>query len=269
MTPCQGQTERIHRYLDAELPPEEAFEFEKHLLECRACRAVYQNVRAVSDLVRGARPMYVAPESSYQQSRQLIESVQSRRVHSRWLLAAAGAVAAAAVLLWRPPEPPFPDFASAAHQRFSSREGHLGIASHDPQAVTRWLSPRLDFPLRLPDYPAHNGGKPYRLTGAGVLDYRGRKAALIRYEMGGRPITLLMTSSPAAAPGGGELYRSGKLIFHFHERNGLHIISWTDKATHYALVSELGGRGSESCTVCHGGATGRRFLEGLEPSRRN
>lgn len=269
MTRCQGQTERIHRYLDAEFPPEEALESEKHLVECAACRALYHNVRVVSDLVRGARPIYVAPESSYRQSRELIESVQSRRLRFRWLLAAAGAVAAAALLLWHPPEPAFPDFASAAHQRFSGREDHLGIASHDPQAVTSWLSTRLDFPLRLPDYPSRDGDKSYRLAGAGVLDYRGRKAALIRYEMGDEPITLLMTSSPAAAPGGGELYRSGKLIFHFYERNGLHVISWTDKATHYALVSRLGGRGAESCKVCHDGAAGHRFIDGLEPKRQN
>lgn len=271
MSACQGQTERLHRYLDAELSPAEAIEFEKHVMECDACRTAYQNVRAVSDLVRGARPLYVAPASSYQRSRELIGAAGSRRGRLRWLLGAAGAVAAAAALalLGHAPEVPFAEFASAAHLRFAGRGARAGIVSQDPQAVTGWLSPRLDFPLRLPDYPSAAGGKPYCLTGAGVLDYRGRKAAMIAYEMSGKPITLLMTSSPAAAPAGGEIYRSGKLVFHFYERQGLHVISWTDRGTHYALVSELGGRGADSCAVCHGGAAGRRLIEEFDFNRRN
>jgi anti-sigma factor RsiW len=273
MSACSGGQESIHRYLDAEMTAQETIEFEKHLIECSQCRAQYQGLRAVSDLVRGARPLYDVPEASFQAARRLVERAESER--RRFALRAAGLAAAAAcagvlLVVWRMQEPPFPIFAGQAHRKFTEGGTQLGILSSDPQAVSEWLRPRIEFPLRLPDYPVNGGElKRYRLAGAGVMPYAGRRSAFIAYDMGGKPITLLMSAAPRAAPSGGDVYRSGKLVFRFFERDGLHVISWTDRGIHYALVSELGGRGADSCTVCHGEAAERHLIDGLTPRRHN
>jgi anti-sigma factor RsiW len=273
MSACSGSGESIHRYLDAEMTPQETIEFEKHLIECSECRAQYQSLRAVSDLVRGARPLYEVPEASVQEARRLVQRAEAARRRSALrtaALVAAAACVGALLVVWQRQEPAFPIFAGQAHRRFIEGGTKLGIRSSDPQAVTEWLRPRIEFPLRLPDYPV-NGGEPkrYRLAGAGVMPYGGQRSAFIAYDMGGKPITLLMSAAPRAAPSGGDVYRSGKLVFRFFERDGLHIISWTDRGIHYALVSELGGRGAESCAVCHGQAAERHLIEGLTPGRRN
>ena len=83
MTVCERvQRHDIHLYLDNELSPADVLELEKHLMECAACRAVYQNLRTVVDVVRGAQPLYEAPDASFRKAQHMV--ARRQRVKSRF-----------------------------------------------------------------------------------------------------------------------------------------------------------------------------------------
>lgn len=272
MSACETYLTDMHLYIDGELPAGRVLEFEKHLMECPECQARYQNLRAVVDVIRGAKPLYDEPEGSLAKARALVER---HEMAGTWMRVAAAVLVAlgagvAAWLLIRPATPArFPEFASESHRRYASSRMRLGIASSRPEVVSAWLQQRVDFPLELPDYPLGPGlQKRYRLVGGGLLQYGGERVAYIAYEMDRKPISLLMASTSRAATTGGAVYRSGRLTFRFFDREGLKVITWTDRGIHYGLVSELGARGAESCVICHGRDADRRVIEELKPGHR-
>jgi anti-sigma factor RsiW len=270
MNVCERIRRRdIHLYLDHELSASEVLAVEKHLIECAQCQAVYQELRTVVDLVRGAQPLYEPPEGSFEAVRVVV--VRRGRARYRFAGAAAAAVAVAAVVglvVARPSSAgEFGAFAADSHLRYERRAMPLDIASGEPAVVSGWLGARVPFRLELPDYPQGGEPKRYRLTGARVLQYRNRDVAFLAYEMDGKPISLLMTTDPAAAPSGGAVYRSGALKFHFNETQGLKLIAWTDRGIHYSLVSALDARGAESCFICHETGRERRMIDDLKPGQ--
>ena len=276
MNACEQARLMIHPYIDGELSPKEILEFETHLMECERCRAEYHNTRTVVDTVRGARPLYELPADSLRKAELLVETHRRRsRLLSRLqAVAAAILLAAAAGLLlhWsrQAASGGFAALAAQTHLDYETGRLPLDIVSSDPEVVSAWLRSHVPFHIDLPDYPVGPGErKPYRLVGARRLAYRNDVAAYLAYEMNGRPISLLLSASSRAAPSGGQIYRSGRLIFHFTDENGLRVISWTDKGLHYSLVSELGAGGAESCAICHGSAAERRVIDELQPNRRN
>ena len=269
MTPCERiRQQEIHLYLDNELSAPEVLALEEHLMQCDECRAVYQQLRSVVDVVRGVRPLYEAPARSHEAARAIVD--RRRRLGRRFAGAAAAAVSVAAALglLLAPPSSAraFSDFAADSHLRLEKQTLPLDIVSGEPGVVSGWLAARLPFHLELPNYP-QEAGKPkrYRLTGARVLPYRNVDVAFLAYEMDGKPISLLMSSDRMAAPSGGAEYRSGALRFHVTEVKGLKLIRWTDRGIHYSLVSALDARGSESCIICHETARDRRMIDSLQP----
>ncbi len=276
MNACDEARLMVHLYIDGELSPEEILEFENHLMDCERCRAEYHNTRTVVDTVRGARPLYETPAASLRKAAALIERHnRGRRWFIRFEAVAAAVILAAAggLLLWWSQNAGAGGFAALAaetHREYEAGRLPLDVVSSDPETVSAWLRFHVPFHIDLPDYPVGAGEhKPYRLVGARRLAYGNDIAAYLAYEMNGRPISLLLSSSPDAAPSGGEIYRSGRLIFHFTDENGLRVISWTDRGLHYSLVSELGAGGAESCAICHGSAGERRVIDQLQPNHRN
>lgn len=266
---CAEIRSKIHLYLDGELPQGDVLELERHLLECGPCNAEYQSLRAVVDTLRGARPLYEPPEGSFEAVRTMVCRHGAVRPLFRVAAAAASiAIVGLLLLLWWEAfrTPRFDAFAADSHLRYAKGAMPLDVASDKPEDVSRWLRSRLPFSLELPDHPVGPGErKPYRLVGARLLQFVNDDVGYLAYEMNGRPISLLLASSPGAAPSGGEILRSGKLVFHFTQHKGLKVISWTDRGLHYSLVSELAARGVESCVICHGSAAGRRMIEGFAP----
>ena len=190
-----------------------------------------------------------------------------------------GAAAAAAIVvlvgglgIWllargRPAQQ-FENFATEIHLRYAKKAMPLDVVSSDPRIVSDWLGARLPFHVELPNYPsAPRQEKPYVLVGARLLQYLNDDIGYLAYEMKGRPISLLMASSPATAPDGGEIYNSGKLRFHISYNRGLRTMSWTDAGLNYCLISESGAGGSESCVICHGSAAERQKFQELTPER--
>lgn len=269
MSTCDSALQRIHAYLDHELPASEMLEFESHLMDCPSCRAAFENVRPVVDVVRGAKPVYEVPDSSLVAARALVAGHARRQA---WLqtvvLLLIGLGLGFSFWLGLRPERSdrFSRFAAESHLRYAKGQIPLDVLSSDPEAVSHWLQARLPFAVHLPDYPVGPGQqKKYELVGARLLQYENEDVLYLAYRLEGKPISLLMTAAPQLSAGGGAMYRSGRLDFHFSDSKGLGLISWTDRGLHYSLVSELGARRAESCVICHPKSSDRRVIEELVP----
>jgi anti-sigma factor RsiW len=274
MSDCDEVRHRLHPYIDNELAPEESLQVEAHLMDCARCRAEYDAIRSVVDVVRGARPLYEMPETSAARAQALIAAHGRRRALARSLAAGSvvlGILALLAVLWWRrnpAGEDRFAPFAAENHVRYARAIMPLDFTSPDPAAVTAWLQKRLPFRFALPDYPAAGGeAKRYTLLGARLLQLGEEDLAYVAYTMRSRPISLLVASSEHIQPSGERAYVSGRLKFYISSVKGLDVIAWTDRGLSYALVSELTSRAAESCAVCHGPEAERHKFERLTPAR--
>ncbi|MBI1762540.1 MAG: hypothetical protein HYR56_13990, partial [Acidobacteria bacterium] len=144
----------------------------------------------------------------------------------------------------------------------------LEIASASPAEISNWFAGKVSFSLKLPNYQEASGQvRLYNLEGARLVGFRNDYAALVAYDMDKHPITLVVTANGVAMPSGGEQVVSKGLRFHYDMLNGWKVITWADRGLTYALVSDLAGRGQQSCIVCHEGTQDREIIEGLKPGR--
>jgi anti-sigma factor RsiW len=264
MLTCPQVHPRIALYLDREVTGAEALAFEAHLTECASCRREHDALRATVDAVRGAAPLYDPPEHSHDAVAALVGHWDRGQRQRRWgALAAAATVLLAVAILWSAAgRSGYEKFATESHLAYARGAFPLDVVSNQPQVVSQWLEPRVPFHLTLPNYP-DGGPKPYSLSGARLMQFRGEEVAYLAYEMDRKPISLLISSSGRIQPMHGESYRSGGLTFYFSSQDGLRVITWRDKGLVYAQVSDLDVKGAESCGICHGGAGERRKFEGL------
>jgi anti-sigma factor RsiW len=261
----------IPAYLDGQLVGEERAAFEAHCRRCEGCTRELGVQRILFEAIRRGFPRDGAPP----ELRARIEAIlrRPRRRRRVWLALAAAAVAVAVagvMVLARREEGRGPSrfgaLAAETHLRYTRGQLPLEVDSGQPEAVTRWFEGRVPFHLTLPDYPVAAGErKPYRLMGGRLVGFRDDYAAFVAYRMeeSGRPISLLVTSSSAVLPSGGEVIPFGSLTFHQEAVSGLDVITWTDKGLTYALAADVTVGGRNSCLVCHGSPEERRRLEGF------
>lgn len=272
MRGCEECRGLLHAYVDGELPAADSLAIEVHLVECPACAAEYQALRVVVDTVRGARPVYEAPEEGREAVKRLILGYRRGLWRRRAALAAACAalfaIAAFSYVLTR--NGPFERFAASAaraHQRFVGGDLSLDLRSGDGPAVSAWLGQRLPFQVTLPKYPDLPGGiRRYTLVGARLLPFEDRNLAFVAYRMQEKPVSLLAAAASAVGRMSGRVHRSGALDFYFLSRGGLEIIAWSDRGVSYALVSDAQGSTAASCVVCHGTDAERLKFERLIPA---
>lgn len=301
MMQCQDLRSRMAFYLDDELHNGERTDFEAHLAACPACTSLYEAERRELASIRAVQPLYPAPPElrarmtallnttpePYRAPRALRERLQARLWTSaqphrfqRPTRALAFAVVlvslcAAGLSAWVtrrqmqavPTPSEFALMAVDTHTRRLRNQLPLEIASDSPAAISDWFAGKVNFTLKLPNYQEDSGQeKVYRLEGARLVGFKNDYAALVAYQMGRHPITLVVTSNAVALPAGGEEITSKGLRFHYDALNGLKVITWTDRGLTYALISDLAERGQQSCIVCHEGTKDRDFLEGFKPT---
>lgn len=271
----------ILQYLDGELRGQRLEDFRAHMAECADCRTFVEEEQALSLLLHQSRPLFTAPKAlrervqaigmhatteasnprssqggNFLRLRELMHAVSLPAFGWRQALAIVPVVVVCLVsvliVLRQASARSYVDTAIAIHRSYVDGNLPLAIRSDSPDAVTAWLAGKLPFHFKLPDAQAKaQGDSPYRLMGASLVKYRNTSAALVSYNMRAERISLLVVSSGTAPALGGEVVHSGGLSFHYHNRSGYKVITWTNEGVTYALVSSLPGSAQESCLVCH------------------
>lgn len=262
MKGCDDYRASIPLYLDEELETGDYENFRAHLNDCEACRAEVEEEEQLSRLLHRARPLYSAPDVLRERILALAEGARQPSAQFRvWIrrfgwpagiaaaiLLATGILAARQVLLQARANT-YIESAMAAHRSFVNGSLSLAVQSSSPGVVTAFFNGKVPFKFRLPEETANE--RPYQLTGAQVVSYRGAHAALVGYEMQQEKISLLVASSRSAVVAGGEQVPSGGIMFHYFKRANFNVITWSTHGLTYALVSSLPGSGRQSCLVCH------------------
>jgi len=285
MRNCEDIRERLALYLDNELQGDERAAFEAHTKACVSCASFVEKELAFLNAVRASGPLHTAPETLKAKVAEIVNGPTEaprvrlpQRLLLKWMLpiAAGLLVLLVPVVIWRVvregahPENGVPSaFATMAaehHLRHIRGQLPLEIESSDPRVISNWFENKVNFNVKLPSYQETSGQNIlYKLEGARLVGYQNDYAAYVSYQMGHRPISLVITSEIVAKPAGGEQIQSKGLRFHFNAIEGLKVITWSDRGLTYALVSDLDERGQQSCIVCHQGTKDQDFIEPLKP----
>jgi mycothiol system anti-sigma-R factor len=293
MSPHDEFRVKILRYLDNDLREQELDEFRIHLETCTECRSNVEAEHALSHLLHRSRPLHSAPAALRSRVSAILQHADSKRAPVGFYRSALQRlqkdlvdpvrrvlsirVLALMVLILgfffalvpnvvrRVRAANYVEAAVATHRSYLDGNRQLELHSNSPALVTAWFTGKVPFSFRLPNaQSAPNGPPDYRLTGAGLANYRGSKAALVTYEKEGAKISLLVASTEVAPVAGGDEVRFGDLIFHYRTESGFNVITWSTHGLSYALVSNVSGPARESCLVCHQNMADRHtFRPGL------
>ncbi len=267
----------ILRYLDNELSGPELETFRAHLQSCPTCKVRLEEERAFSSVLHRSRPLYGAPEQLRRQVSEILKQhpaagnvggiserllrILQRPFPNRWphllswgvlvtaLMVVALCLSFAPGVVRRVRAASYVETAIAVHRSYLEGSVDPEIKSDSPTLVSAWFAARVPFDFRLP--AARDSNPVYRLAGARLVSYRGRKAALVMYEAQRGKISLLVASNKSAAIAGGDEVRSGDLMFHYFSRETFKVITWSNHGLSYALVSSLSASARQSCLVCH------------------
>ncbi|HSU31648.1 MAG TPA: anti-sigma factor [Bryobacteraceae bacterium] len=237
---CQKVSEFLDAYVDKELDVISSLEFERHLAECVACRAKYDQYRQIQDSTKSRLRYFRAPEEFEQRLRAHLrppERYQSSNIRREWFpkwrpwAMAAGVVAVllfTALLLQIARRPSPSDMLAqqvvSSHIR-SLLANHLSdVVSSDQHTVKPWFSGKLDFAPAVKDLSSQG----FPLAG-GRLDYLdNRPVAALVYKRRQHTINLFLWPSPILDSGPRTL-----------TIRGYNVVHWTHSHMAYWAVSDV------------------------------
>jgi len=223
---CQESHGLVDAYVDRELDVMTTLEFERHLAECVACRALCNQYQQLHDSVSARIPYFEAPEGLEKKIRASLRSAgrdEDRRIRREWFprwrdwAMAAGfvilLVSSVAIFrtIGRPPAPQLlADQVVASHIR-SLMANHLtDVLSSDQHTVKPWFSGKLDFAPVVKDLSSQG----FPLVG-GRLDYLdNRPVAALIYKRRQHTINLFLWPSPASNSGPRTITSKGYNVVH-------------------------------------------------------
>jgi len=235
---CRQTQSLIDSYLDGELDLTKHLEIERHIADCPACRAIFENRRALSGAIRARAPYHAAPAAAAARVRAALNQAGETKKTTfkpspRWLsLAASVAFAAflgAGVTYWV--AQPSPDEllareAVSGHVRSLMVAGRsTDVSSSDQHTVKPWFNGKLYFSPPVLDLT----GEGFTLVG-GRLDYlANHPAAALVYRHRQHVINLFIwpTADRADRP----------LRTQLHQ--GYQVMYWVQADMNYWAVSDL------------------------------
>jgi anti-sigma factor RsiW len=223
---CQQVHEFLDAYIDRELDLVTTLDFDRHLTECGACRATYEQHQQLHDSMQAQLPYFDVPkelEAKIRAGLRSAERDQDRAIRREWFPHWRDwAIAASAVILLvssallfrtvrRPPASEFlADQVVSSHIR-SLMANHLtDVISSDQHIVKPWFSGKLDFAPVIKDLSS----KGFPLVG-GRLDYLdNRPVAALVYKRRQHTINLFLWPSPESDSGPRNITIKGYNVVH-------------------------------------------------------
>ena len=271
----------IVRYLENQLNDSELEKFSFHLVGCIQCKQNLAQERALSRILQRSQPLYQAPaELRAWLARTVQTAAAPDSARARGWLRICSCVAqlpvrckllvpsAVVVMILGIALGPnviqnvramdYIEKAVATHRNFLNGSIPLQVRSGSTMEVSVWFEDKLPFHFRLPGSEAFDDSKVvYRLTGAGLVTYKGGRIALLAYEAPQEKISLVVAPEEYATIGGGDEVQCGGLTFHYNQKDAFKVITWSNHGLAYALVSSRSVSSRQPCLVCHQGMTDR------------
>jgi anti-sigma factor RsiW len=238
---CQETQTLLHAYVDGELEMTANLEIEQHLQACPACAQAHVRLQELQRTLQTQLPYHTPPRQLRLKMQTALRRAgrrggSARRLATpRWLAVAAcvavvllGGWALATVLA--PPSRPEGDIVVrelvAAHIRSLMVPKHqLDVESSDRHTVKPWFKGKIDFAPTVQDFSQQG----FPLLG-GRLDYLdNRPVAVLVYKRRDHPINLFLW--PLGA--------SSSAVQSTIERQGYHLVHWTQAGMNYWAVSDL------------------------------
>jgi anti-sigma factor RsiW len=237
---CQEISEFLDAYIDKELDVITSSQFERHLIECAACRAKRYSYQQMHDSVKAHLEYFRAPEEFEQRLRAQLFGRGDGKVKTRkqqwslgwrsWAMAASiiAVLLLTAALVQLAKQPSASQVLAqqvvSSHIR-SLLANHLSdVISTDQHTVKPWFSGKLDFAPVVKDLSS----KGFPMAG-GRLDYLDdRPVAALVYKRRQHTINLFMWPSPASDS-------SPRLL----SIRGYNVLHWTHSHLTYWAVSDV------------------------------
>ena len=154
----------------------------------------------------------------------------------------------------------FSELAVTTHQDHLKGKVALELHSDSQTAINDWLKAKSALPLALPDPAVTSDNWPYRPEGARLVQIADKQAAFISYapprplqgsDLQAEPVSLVVIPSSVAVACGGVVAKYPKVSFHYSTVRGYRVVTWSQHALTYALVSHELNSTQRSCMVCH------------------
>lgn len=185
-----------------------------HISRCPPCQRFVGAMRLFRRAVGTEGGAESAPAAFRERLRANIGAARLERTERRWRGRLALTLAAAVVLIALGARL-YPAVERDPVRQIARRESALltepGIESSDRRVVQEWLAPRVPYRVHIPEF------LDARLTGAAVPAVEGRQSAVLRFQVGDRHITYVI--SPAEPATGDTTLRSARV-------GGLAVVSW-------------------------------------------
>jgi anti-sigma factor RsiW len=236
---CDESSRLIDAYLDGELDAATCMHVEEHLAECPSCREKLESRQVLTSLVAEEAPRFTASPFLATRIRAMLreEEPETEKTAApwwsflslRWIYSGVGGAVAAIALVCFLTVPG--EFAQVAQEGIndhvrSLQVNHLmDVASTDQHTVKPWFAGKVDYSPQVIDLKTQD----YPLIGGRLDVLGGRNVTAIVYQRRKHYINLFVWPSDAAAIGD-----------HSYEKDGYHVIGWTQNGMNYLAVSELG-----------------------------
>ena len=240
---CPEASRLIDAYLDGELDLATCVRVEEHLAGCPACRDKLESRQVLTALVTEEAPRHAASPFLATRIRAALRAEGSAGQHAaaagpvpwwnalslHWIYPGVGAaLGVVALMLFFALQGGFSGLAQegiADHVRSLQVNHLMDVASTDQHTVKPWFAGKLDFSPQVIDLQTQG----YPLIGGRLDVLGGRNVAAIIYQRRKHYINLFIWPSDTSAIGD-----------RAYERDGYHVIGWTQNGMNYLAVSELG-----------------------------
>jgi anti-sigma factor (TIGR02949 family) len=234
---CAEVDKFIPAYVDGEFTEDDRAEFERHLAECSRCREAARFEARFKASLRANLRRPSLPVGLRERIRADIEAApvpggRVRRFFHRSVLVAAAALLLL-TLLFTGRGQTLPVVAESILRH--ERDLPLDVASPLEQRVSSWFRDKVDFPVRPPRLQMVGAD----LLGGRVSHMRERQAALLRYNLHGQKVSVLIFDPGDLALQSARVRRIGNRQIFFEHQGPYNVAVYRDGPVGYAFASDL------------------------------